>query len=132
MRKLLFALLCVLLFVSCAEKQTNYLGREVSVYSTGADGIDEKVVLHRSTKEYEVYNRAVVLNYDWQLVDKGRYKESIDGDEVTCELNNDYVKRNDDEKLGTIFRVKILLSTREAVFSSISGKTYASDITDNN
>lgn len=130
MRKLLFALLSVLLFVSCEEKQKTYLDREDSVYSTGADGIDQKVVLHRLTQQYEVYERLVIYDYDWQLVDKGRYKESVEGDIVTCELDNDYVKRNDDEKLGTIFRVKITLSTQEAVFSSISGKTYAFDITD--
>ena len=129
MKKLLFALLGALLIVSCEEKQKTYLDRDDSVYLMESEVIDLKIVLHRPNRQYEVYQRYNMYNHGWELEDKGKYEESIDGDIVTCELDNDYVKRNGGEKLGTIFRVKIDLSLGGATFSSIVGKDHATDIT---
>lgn len=139
MRKIIMLFASILLVCSCGgnssgnkstRNKTNYFDRAISSYSTGADGIDDKVVLNRGTKEYQVYQKAVVYNRDWELIDKGHYEESFDNDDVvTCELDNAKVKRDDNEKLGTIFRVKIFLSSRNAQFISIAGTSHAQDIT---
>ena len=109
----------------------NYLDRSVSEYSTGADAIDQKIVLHRDTKSYELYSRDVLYNGEWELEDKGHYEETIDreNNSVTCELDNAKVKSDEDERLGTIFRVKIFLGERKAQFVSLVGGHLAKDTT---
>lgn len=109
----------------------NYLDRSISEYSTGADAIDQKIVLHRDTKSYELYSRYVLYNGDWELEDKGHYEETIDreNNSVTCELDNAKVKSEDDERLGTIFRVKIFLGERKAQFVSLVRGHMAKDTT---
>lgn len=138
MKKIIFALLSVVLVYSCAGgagkkkgNALNYFDRNVSEYSTGADGIDQKVVFNRGTKEYQVFTKATMFDGDWELEDNGHYEESFDNDNiVTCELDNAKLKREDNERLGTIFRVKIFLKSRTASFISIAGESGASDITD--
>lgn len=128
----------VVLVYSCAGgtgKKTgnapNYFDRIVSEYSTEAGGIDQKVVLNRTTKEYQVFTKATMFDGDWELEDSGHYEESFDNDNtVTCELDNAKLKRNDEERLGTIFRVKIFLKSRTASLISIAGDSRANDITE--
>ncbi|MBR4479310.1 MAG: hypothetical protein IKO88_04830 [Bacteroidales bacterium] len=134
MKRAIFAILSIVLVCSCGGTSNksvtkhNYLNRTVSAYSTEESGIDQKIVLNRETKEYQMYLRAVIYDGDWELSDKGHYQESIDNNTVTCELDNAMVKG--EEKLGTVFRVKIYLDSRTAEFISIAGISDARDITE--
>lgn len=111
------------------ENVPGYYDRNVSEYATGEDGIDQKVVLKRGTKEYQIFTKAVMIGGDWELEDEGHYDEHSDDGIVTCELDNALLKREDNEKLGTINKVIINLSSRSATLVSIAGKSYARDIT---
>lgn len=139
MKKNILALLGVILICSCggnsgnrsSSKNANYFDRDVSIYATGASGVDEKIVFHRDTKEYQYYMRAAVYNSsEWTLEDKGLYKESFDENSktVTCSLDNSKVKGN--ERLGTVHTVKINLETRTAQFISIANTTSAKEVSE--
>lgn len=138
MKRIILALLSALVICSCAEtgkksgktneKVLNYFDRIVSEYATGADGFDQKVVFNRETKHYQVFMRATMYDGSWTLEDEGQYTESINGDIVTCELDNAKLKRDDNEKRGSIFRVKINTGSRSASFISIAGESYAKEI----
>lgn len=137
MKRVVFLIASVLLLFSCVGSgnksegskggNKNYLDREVSVYSTGASAIDEKMVFHRSTKEYEYYTKAVIYpSSEWVLEDKGHYTESFDNDNiVTCKLDNAKVKG--DERLGTIHTVIIDLAAKTAELISIAGRHIATE-----
>lgn len=134
MKKGLLIVTGLFLLFSCSgsgnkgKSNQNYFDRDVSTYSTGADGIDEKIVFHRSTKEYEYYLRAAIYNSsDWSLEDKGHYTESYDNDNiVTLRLDNAKIKGM--EKLGTISTVKIDLAARTAELISITGRHKAKEM----
>ena len=70
-----------------------------------------------------------MIGGDWELEDEGHYKESCNNNIITCELDNAKILREENERLGTIFRVKINQSTRTATLISRVGETYAKDIT---
>lgn len=134
MKRLIIIISSIILVCSCggsgskSGNKQNYLEREVSTYSTGASGIDEKIVFHRSTKQYEYYTRAALYDSsNWELEDSGHYTESIGDDNiVTCKLDNARIKG--EEKLGTIRTVKIDLESRTARFISIVGDSIAKEL----
>lgn len=134
MKKILLLFASALLLLSCGgsgnkgKSNQNYFDRDISTYSTGADGIDEKIVFHRNTKEYEYYMRAAIYDSsEWSLEDKGHYTESYDnGNIVTLRLDNAKIKGN--EKLGTISTVKIDLAARTAELISITGRHLAKEM----
>ena len=81
------ALMSVLLICSCggnnsgnrsSKNNANYFDRNMSVYATGASGVDERIVFHRDSKEYQYYMRAAVYNSsDWTLEDKDTIKNPL-------------------------------------------------------
>ncbi len=140
MKNKIIAFLSVFLICSCggnsgsgasSSNKANYLERNISTYVTGADGIDEKIVFHRDTKEYQYFTRAAIYDSSkWTLEDAGHYIESTseNGKIVTCSLDNSRVKGN--EKLGTVHTVKINLEARTAQFISIANNTSAKEVSE--
>lgn len=140
MKKFLLFFLSTFIIWSCggntsgskaSKNNANYLDRDVSTYATGASGIDQKIVLHRDTKEYQYYVRAAYYDSsEWHLDDEGHYTESYDEANkiVTCSLDNAKVKGN--ESLGTVHTVKINLEARTAELLFIAGRHIAKEVSD--
>lgn len=140
MKKILVAILSVLIICSCGGKskglknKPNYFDRNVSVYEVFATGISEKIILHRETKTYKYYIRnAMYESSEWELVDEGNYKESYDeGTQVvTCSLDRAKVKAEKAEGSSTVNKVIINLESHSAELSSIAWTRIAREVEDN-